>query len=365
MDAAEAAYLRLLRAAGSDTEPTNSAVADACLTLPRDQAIATAERVRHQRAIMKRLLLDRGIEQRTPAWYVAREGLLTASDLAQALDRGKFGSRDDLLWAKVTRATKADPGPGEFDPFSWGVMFESVASRLYAESRGDVPVHEFGLLRHPTLACFGCSPDGVNELGVMMEIKVPARRKIDGTVAEQYFMQMQGQMEVCDLDECDFIELDVACYNDLAHMARDEAADPGRPRGAILIGPGKTYKYAPWGATAAKVAAWLAAEGVDVASRDRMADVRLWFQRILLVQRVKRDRAFWEDKAPAVQAFFDEVVRLRAEGATRPPKPARAARAPRVAPGDAPEVTAASFRAAFAAVKKDAALAKPPSTAPA
>lgn len=350
MDPAEAAYLRLLRASGGKTEPEPEAVADqVALMAPGDAAAwaaarATAVRVRASRATLARLLLDPGIQQRTAPWYAARGTLLTASDLGQALGEGLFGTRDDLLWAKVERTTKADPLPGAFDPFSWGIMFEPIVAQLYAATREDVPLHDFGLLRHRTVDCFGCSPDGVSELGVMLEIKAPIKRQLTGLVKAAYYMQVQGQMEVCDLDACDFIECKIACYNNLEHMAADETLTDAQ-RGAVLIGPGKVYSYSPWGQTPAQVGAWLAASGVDASDREQMKNVRLWFQRTLLVHRIPRDRAFWEDALPKVRAFWDDVERLRAEGATRPTKPARA---PRVYPADAPPVTKASYAAAFA-----------------
>jgi hypothetical protein len=40
----------------------------------------------------------------------------------------------------------------------------------------------------------------------MLEIKNISNRIIDGIPKEEYWVQMQIQMETCDLDECDFVE---------------------------------------------------------------------------------------------------------------------------------------------------------------
>ena len=40
----------------------------------------------------------------------------------------------------------------------------------------------------------------------MLEIKNPTTRKISGIPKKEYWIQMQIQMEVWDLDECDFLE---------------------------------------------------------------------------------------------------------------------------------------------------------------
>ena len=40
-------------------------------------------------------------DQRSPEWYQIRENLLTASSLADALGKGHFQTRDDLLISKT------------------------------------------------------------------------------------------------------------------------------------------------------------------------------------------------------------------------------------------------------------------------
>lgn len=58
----------------------------------------------------------------------------------------------------------------------------------------------------------GASPDGINvdvnseRYGRMLEIKNIVNREINGIPKKEYWVQMQMQMEVCDLDECDFLE---------------------------------------------------------------------------------------------------------------------------------------------------------------
>ena len=52
----------------------------------------------------------------------------------------------------------------------------------------------------------GASPDGITKDGVMLEIKCPYRRTITGVPPIYYVDQVQGQLEVCELDRCDFLE---------------------------------------------------------------------------------------------------------------------------------------------------------------
>ena len=41
----------------------------------------------------------------------------------------------------------------------------------------------------------------------MLEIKCPPIRKFTTEVPEHYWIQMQGQLETCDLEECDFLQV--------------------------------------------------------------------------------------------------------------------------------------------------------------
>ena len=61
----------------------------------------------------------------------------------------------------------------------WGTKYEDVAKKLY-EIKNNTLVHEFSCLPHPKYPFIGASPDGISELGRMLEIKCPYSRKITG-----------------------------------------------------------------------------------------------------------------------------------------------------------------------------------------
>ena len=168
---------------------------------------ARAAQVQRWRLQLAELLVRPGIAQRTPEWYEARHSLITASDAAQALGCAKFGNQRQFFQKKCGLPEEQAPFDAEVPPLKWGVMFEPVAQAIYSAAAGGTRVHEFGLLRHPHLAHVGASPDGITELGVMLEIKCPWRRKIvEGDVPMQYYHQIQAQLAVCGLDECDYFE---------------------------------------------------------------------------------------------------------------------------------------------------------------
>ena len=55
----------------------------------------------------------------------------------------------------------------------------------------------------------------------MLEIKNIVNREITGIPKKEYWIQMQLQMEVCDLDECDFLETKFVEYDDYQSYLND------------------------------------------------------------------------------------------------------------------------------------------------
>ena len=159
------------------------------------------------------------IEQRSENWYSIRNNLITASDFALAVGKGKFGTSKDFYRSKCGYEVK------EFDsncpPLKWGIRYEEVANMFYKKIMG-VNVTEFGLIKHHELSFIGASPDGISDMGIMLEIKCPYRRKKNEEIPEQYYIQIQGQLEVCDLEECDYLECYIVEFDSRNDMNKDE-----------------------------------------------------------------------------------------------------------------------------------------------
>jgi hypothetical protein len=66
--------------------------------------------------------------------------------------------------------------------------------------------HEIGLHPHPVYNWLGGSPDGITESGKLLEIKCPMMRAIKDEVPIHYMPQLQLLMEILDLETCDFIQ---------------------------------------------------------------------------------------------------------------------------------------------------------------
>ncbi len=154
-------------------------------------------------------------EQRTEEWYTFRNGRLTASDLGTIMGVNPYEQYNKIIQKKC----------GYEAPFYMnenikrGVKYEEVITMIY-EYRNNVKVFEYGCIPHPTIPHFGASPDGIvdscsqnkNLIGRMLEIKCPGSRPITGFCPEYYYCQVQGQLEVCDLEYCDFVECKIADY---------------------------------------------------------------------------------------------------------------------------------------------------------
>ena len=161
-------------------------------------------------------------EQRTPEWYDMRYNMVTASDAATVITKMEnvdenelkhitphkaFKSKKDLIRTKILR-------DDEFKGNKYtqhGQIFEEIASLIY-QKRENTYIIEFGLIKHPTINIIGASPDGITKDKIMIEIKAPYSRVINGMIPSNYWIQMQLQLEVCDLEVCHFIEIKSLMY---------------------------------------------------------------------------------------------------------------------------------------------------------
>lgn len=184
----------------------------------RATVLERLQQIQEDRGVLSALLQSPGIPQRTKEWYAARETLVTASDFAQALGCAKFGTQKQFFIKKC--GFEEVPFNSSLPPLKWGTMYEPVACAAY-EKRCKTKVHEFGLLRHPEHSFMGASPDGINDQGVLLEIKCPYKRKITGEVPMQYYYQIQGQLDVTGLRACDYMECEFQEYANWDAMDAD------------------------------------------------------------------------------------------------------------------------------------------------
>jgi putative phage-type endonuclease len=164
--------------------------------------------------------------QRTDEWYTFRHNLITASNAYKAFE--SQATINQLIYEKCQPLKTRDDDKNSTTmvnintPFHWGQKYEPLSVMLY-EYLYNTRVEDFGCIKHDHFHFLGASPDGINvdvnseRFGRMLEIKNIVNREINGIPKKEYWIQMQLQMEVCDLDECDFLEtkfIEYECAND-------------------------------------------------------------------------------------------------------------------------------------------------------
>ena len=150
-------------------------------------------------------------EQQTPAWYTFRREGLSASDIWKAIDTQ--AAKNNLIYGKCKpiNILKKNNSVNITSAFHNGHKYEPL-SIMHYEFDFNTEVGEFGCKAHSKYPFLRASPDGINIdetnklFGRLVEVKNPISRKLTGTPKKDYWIQMQIQMEVWDLDECDFLE---------------------------------------------------------------------------------------------------------------------------------------------------------------
>jgi len=161
--------------------------------------------------------------QRSEEWYTFRHNLLTASSIWKAC--GTQASKNQLIYEKC-KPYSVFGQVSTTSPLHWGQKYEPISvefyNKLYATTIGD-----FGCIKHPKYPFIGASPDGINidptnkRFGRMLEIKNVVSREINGIPKLEYWIQMQIQMETCNLHECDFLETKFIEYDSEEQFLND------------------------------------------------------------------------------------------------------------------------------------------------
>jgi len=173
--------------------------------------------------------------QRTLQWYNQRKAMITASDGGTVLDMNEHEEQYKFIIKKITNL------PFKGNKFCYhGKKYEKIALMIY-ENKLNVKVADFGLVQHIKYPFIGASPDGIVDLykldgksktkyvGRMIEIKCPLSRKIKtkgkNICPLYYWVQVQLQLETCDLDECDFWQCSISEYENKEEFEKDTKDD--------------------------------------------------------------------------------------------------------------------------------------------
>lgn len=273
---------------------------------------------------LKKLKLLELPDQRSPEWYAMRKEMLTASSVASAIGKCHFTTREELILSKI------EDKPYESNPITeWGVKYEDIAILFYEELY-NVKVLDFGLIPHPTFKAFGASPDGIcddtgNDAYVsrMVEIKCPPKRKFTKTCPPHYLMQVQGQLEVCDLDHCDFFQVKIEDYENYDDYVKDIFVDddiilPGRtylnyPKGVTVSYRKKgelklTYLYPSLNMTNEGYNDWIKEKKIEIINNgDEYVESKWWKITRFECTLIKRDYNWWNENVEHILKFYNDL----------------------------------------------------------
>jgi putative phage-type endonuclease len=181
--------------------------------------------------------------QRTPEWYKFRWNLITASNAWKAFE--SQSTINQLIYEKCQPLKNASDIDDEEikmvntnTSLHWGQKYEPLSVLIY-EHNYKTKVEDFGCIQHPVYKFIGASPDGIvvdknsERYGRMLEIKNVVSREINGIPKKEYWVQMQLQMEVCDLDECDFLETKFTEYPD-SDSYKNDIISSDKMKGIII-----------------------------------------------------------------------------------------------------------------------------------
>lgn len=159
------------------------------------------------------------VEQRSTQWYDDMKSMITASEFSKLFDSER--TRGLMVLSKsldTERRANVLAKPTEYlTAMDWGVRFEPVV-RNYLENQWNCKIYESGRLKHKTNSRLGASPDGIiiecsdpdsSRYGRLVEIKCPYSREVGKKVPFDYWCQMQIQMEVTNLNECEYVEVEI------------------------------------------------------------------------------------------------------------------------------------------------------------
>ena len=274
-------------------------------------------------------------QQRTNEWYVFRWSHLTASDLAKALGEKGEKSRWDLIYQKSMTLDmyirqRESFSLGGQPAIQHGVCFEAVAISLY-ELKNNLKVREYGCLPHLYVDYLAASPDGICESrltnpdyhGRMLEIKCPYSRVITGIPKLEYYMQVQLQLEVCDLEYCDFLECDIRTYNNMTEFLQDSPKDKpsycytksGNRKGVIYEyrekgGNSSKYKYCPLEYTCEEVSQWIKKTKEEILSNIVNCGIgcKYWWIEEYNSILIKRDQEYFDNMKLKLDDFWGLVM---------------------------------------------------------
>lgn len=287
-------------------------------------------------------------KQRSREWYEYRAGLITASNLWKVFSSSQsvqnsliyekckpfvmsssLTQTNDEDYSQLQQTQPSHSSVNTCTPFHWGNKYEPLSIKIY-EQKYNTRVAEFGCIRHPTYPFIGASPDGINvdrespHYGRMIEVKNIYNRDITGIPKDEYWVQMQFQMETCGLTECDFIETRFKEYSSESDFYENDFLHD--TRGVILyfveresmlngnINP--HYVYMPLYCSLEKehVDQWISSRKEAMKSKYHLYEVIYWYLDEFSCVLVELNKLWIDHVIPKVESFWQIICSEKVNG---------------------------------------------------
>jgi putative phage-type endonuclease len=259
--------------------------------------------------------------QRTNEWYIFRHNTLTASNIWKVFISDS--TRNQLIYEKCEPIdTEKFKHVSLNSPLHWGQKYEPL-SVMYYEKTYNTTVGDFGCISHADYEYIAASPDGINIddtsplYGRMLEIKNTVSRVITGIPKLEYWIQMQIQMEVCDLNECDFLEMKFTEYEGEEEFYADgdtfEERQDKSMKGIIIQfakDNNPYYEYMPLGISKSEFEIW---EQEIVQKNQELTWMRniYWKLEKISCVLVLRNKSWFKAALPQISELWETVLKER------------------------------------------------------
>ena len=264
--------------------------------------------------------------QRSAEWYTLRYDRFSASNLWKL-----FGSPSQLNSLIYEKCKGVDIQKKEIqqndvlmpNARNWGIKYEPVTVLIYEDMFKTKVNTNYGCLPHPTLP-IGASPDGIvtdsisDRYGRLVEIKNIFNRDIDGIPSEEYWIQMQTQLEVCQLEMCDFVETRFKEYPTFEEFSKEDDKTV-KYKGVILFFLAKNteshkskYVYMPILTT--DVEEWIEKTREELGDSHVLYDTNYWYLDEISCVEVERNAVWFHGAIPTILQNWEVVLKERKDG---------------------------------------------------
>ncbi len=254
-------------------------------------------------------------EQKTDEWYKFRYDGLTASTLYKAID--SQANINSIIYEKCQPLKIRSKGVNINTPFHNGHKYEPLSILLY-EKWFDTKIGEFGCMKHKNHSFLRASPDGINikrdnpRYGRALEIKNPVSRQLTGIPKKDYWVQMQLQMEVWDLDECDFLETVFQEYETEEEFLNDN----NKHKGIIVMfndGIQPIYEYCPIDYNKEQFDEWYDNIMENHINHSWINNI-YWYLKEYSLVLCPRNKKWFQTVFPQIQKIWNIIIKERISG---------------------------------------------------